>query len=351
VRLFKHFAELRQEGLGEPQPMEIEHHRIAIKQAHHDAFAVRGRHRADAQVQFLALHAQHDAAVLRQPALGDVQPRHDLDAADHCSGQIDRRAFAFDQHAVDAVTHLQAILERFDMDIRGAQFHRPLDHQVDQPDHRRFGGQIAQVFDVVDRSAFAVGGFDDRAHRAAALAEPALDQIINLRAQAHVQAHRQPHGQLHGVGRVGILRVGQPQIQHVVMQRQRADMELFEETQRQRQPIQQRFGRRLGHRLGIQQRQAEHLGTGLCMVALGDQAQADQQTQQAATGFAVQRTRAGQVAVLEPTFLQQHPDDAGFSGGFCSGIRGDRVQESSPGNRCDFSSSPRPYAGLHDVQM
>jgi len=237
------------------------------------------------------------------------------------------------------------------MDIRGAQFHRPLDDQVDQPDHRRFGSQIAQVFDVVDRSALPVGGLDDRAHRAAALAKPALDQIVDLRAQAHVQAHRQAHRQLHRIGRIRVLRIGQPQVEHAVLEDQRTDMELFEETQRQRQAIKQRFGWRFRHGLGIEQRQAEHLGTGLCMVPLGDQPQPHQQTEQAAAGLTVQRTRAGQVAVLEPTFLQQYPDDAGFGGGFCSGILGNRVQSLSPGNRCDFSSSPRSYAGLHTVQM
>ncbi len=60
-----------------------------------------------------------------------------------------RRRFDFMQHAVDAVTHLQPVLERLDMDVRGALLDRALDHQVDQPDDRRFGGQVAQMLDVV----------------------------------------------------------------------------------------------------------------------------------------------------------------------------------------------------------
>ncbi|KAG1531346.1 hypothetical protein G6F50_016749 [Rhizopus delemar] len=134
---------------------------------------MRGRYGAYAQVQLLALHAQHDPAVLRQAAFGDVEPGHDLDAADHRRGQVGRRAFALHQHAIDAVTHLEPAFEGFAVDVRSTQFHRTLDHQVDQADHRRFRGKIAQVLDVVDRAALAVGGFHDRAHRTAALAEPA----------------------------------------------------------------------------------------------------------------------------------------------------------------------------------
>src|SRR6185312_5372521 len=49
-----------------------------------------------------------------------------------------RRRLHLVQYAVDAVAHLQAILERLDVDVRGARFHRALDQQVHQPDHRRF---------------------------------------------------------------------------------------------------------------------------------------------------------------------------------------------------------------------
>lgn len=127
----------------EAELVEIEHHRFTIEQTHHHALAMRGGHGADTQIQLLALHAQHDAAVLRQAALGDIELGHDLDAADHRGGELGRRAFAFHQHAIHAVTHLEPAFERFDMDVRGAQFHRVLDHQIHQADHRRFGGKIA----------------------------------------------------------------------------------------------------------------------------------------------------------------------------------------------------------------
>ena len=102
-----------------------------------------------AQVELLALHAHHDAAVLRQATLGDVELGHDLDARDHRGGQVGGRRFGFLEHAVDAVAHLQAVLERFDVDVGGAHLDRALDDQVDQADDRRFGGEVAQVLDVV----------------------------------------------------------------------------------------------------------------------------------------------------------------------------------------------------------
>src|SRR5690606_37891412 len=132
-----------------------------------------------------ALHPQHDAAVLRQSAFGDVEPGHDLDPADHRRGQVRGRAFAVFQHAVDAVAHLEPAFERLDVDVGRAQLHRTLDDQVHQADDRRLGGEVAQMLDVVHVAAtLAVGGFDNRAHRAAALAVPALDQVVDLRAQA-----------------------------------------------------------------------------------------------------------------------------------------------------------------------
>ena len=134
-----------------PSLLEIQHHGLAIQQAHHHRFAVRRGNGAHAQVEFLALHPLHDPAVLRQAALGDVEFGHDLDAADHRRGQVGRRALALFQHAIDAVAHLQPIFERFDMDVGRAQFHCALDHQVHQPDHRRLRGQVAQVLDIVER--------------------------------------------------------------------------------------------------------------------------------------------------------------------------------------------------------
>ncbi|MNV28254.1 hypothetical protein D3C71_1194390 [compost metagenome] len=325
MRLLQHLTELREEILAEPQPLEIKHHRFAVEQTHHHALAVRGRHGADPQVQLLALHAQHDAAVLRQTTLGDVELGHDLDAADHRSGEVHRRAFAIDQHAIDAVTHLQAILERFDMDVGRAQFHRTLDQQVHQADDRRFGGQIAQMLDVIQRRGFAVGRFQDGPHRAAALAVPALDHFIHFAAQANDRRHFATGGQRDGLARVGILRVSHPQAEAALMFAQWQHQKLFEKTQRHRFGAFDQLRRLLGQRARGEQAQAQHLGAGLGVVTLGHQPEPGQQHQQIACGLLVHLPGTQQIGLLEAALGQQLGDDAVSRRGCSLGVVGCRV--------------------------
>ena len=140
VRLLQHFLKARHKVFAKPQFGKIQHHGFAVQQAHHHRLTVRGGNTGHTQIQLLALHSRHDAAVLWQAALGDIELGHDLDAADDGGGQIQRRAFAFFQHPVDAVTHLQARFEGLDMDVGCAHFHRALDDQIHQPNDRRFRG-------------------------------------------------------------------------------------------------------------------------------------------------------------------------------------------------------------------
>ena len=71
----------------EAELVEVERDAALVEDAHHDRFAVHRRHGGHAQVDLLALHAQPDAAVLRQAPLGDVEVGHDLDARDHRGGR------------------------------------------------------------------------------------------------------------------------------------------------------------------------------------------------------------------------------------------------------------------------
>ncbi len=105
---------------------------------HDDAFAVNHRDDRDADVDLAALDAHLDAAVLRQALLGDVEPRHDLDAAD------DRRLEAIDlrrqhlrlQHAVDAVADAERFFLGLDVNVAGALVGRLDQDLVDQLDDR-----------------------------------------------------------------------------------------------------------------------------------------------------------------------------------------------------------------------
>ena len=59
---------------------------FGIEQTEHDLFAEERRQHRDTEVDVAlraaVVEAGLDAAVLRQPLLGDVEPRHDLDARD-----------------------------------------------------------------------------------------------------------------------------------------------------------------------------------------------------------------------------------------------------------------------------
>ena len=98
---------------------ERELHPALVEETHHDAFAVEHRDDRNADVDLAAGDAELDAAVLRQPLLGDVEPGHDLEPAD------DRGLEAVDlgrhrlrvQHAVDAVADLDARGLRLDVDV------------------------------------------------------------------------------------------------------------------------------------------------------------------------------------------------------------------------------------------
>ena len=148
MRLEQNVQEHLECVLLEAQPLEVERHAALVENPHHHRLAVHRRHGRDAKVDLLALRAQTDAAVLRQPALGDVEIGHDLHARDHRGSKLARRRFDLVQDAVDPVTHDQAVFERLDVDVGGPRLERVGNDERDQPDHRRFGRQVLQLLNV-----------------------------------------------------------------------------------------------------------------------------------------------------------------------------------------------------------
>ena len=147
--------------------IEVEPARLLVEQAQHDAFAVAGRDRRDADVDRAAGDAQRDAAVLRQALLGDVEPRHDLDARDD---QRRHRALGLQhlaQHAVDAEADHESVLERLDVDVGGVLLDRLRQQRVDQADDRRLVLALEQVGRLghVLREVGEVGLLLEPAHR------------------------------------------------------------------------------------------------------------------------------------------------------------------------------------------
>ena len=89
-----------------------------------------------------------DAAVLGQPAFGDIELREDFEPGDHRRLELARRRLGFVENAVDPVANLELVFEGLDVHVRGAAFEGAHQHLVDQPDHRDFGRHVAQVRDV-----------------------------------------------------------------------------------------------------------------------------------------------------------------------------------------------------------
>ena len=82
VRHADQLAELHvQVGL-HAERFERELHAALVQEPHDDAFAVQHRDHRHADVDLAAGDAELDAAVLRQALFGDVEPGHDLEAAD-----------------------------------------------------------------------------------------------------------------------------------------------------------------------------------------------------------------------------------------------------------------------------
>ena len=88
-------------------------------------------------------------AVLRDPALGDVDVGHDLQPADDAGLDRLRRAHDLVQHAVDAEPDPQVVLGRLEVDVGGAVLDRLGDEQVDELDDRRVLDDLLDLGEVV----------------------------------------------------------------------------------------------------------------------------------------------------------------------------------------------------------
>jgi len=98
-----------------------------------------------------------EAAVLGQPALGDVKPRDDLDAGDHRQVELPRTSSKVEEQAVDAVPDARAVVVRLDVDVGGAVESGPPEHVVDDPNHRRVVGLALQLPESMALSAWGRG--------------------------------------------------------------------------------------------------------------------------------------------------------------------------------------------------
>src|SRR5581483_9105292 len=122
-----------------------------VEQPHDDLFAPERGQGGDAVVELFLLsvdgHFEHDAAVLRQALLADVELGHDLDARSDGVFQFHGRRHDGLQHAVNAEADAVLLLVRLHVDVAGAALDRVGKDEVDELDDGRFVGGPFQVFE------------------------------------------------------------------------------------------------------------------------------------------------------------------------------------------------------------
>src|ERR1035437_5281311 len=113
---------------------------ILPEQTNHDGLAVQHRNHGNADVHLGGFDANFDASVLRQSFFRDVEMAQNFDARE--DGRL--KLFQLEgnrsllQLAVNAVADAKFVLERFEMDVRGAQFNRVFQNLVDEADDGSF---------------------------------------------------------------------------------------------------------------------------------------------------------------------------------------------------------------------
>ena len=206
-----------------------------------------------------------------------LSARHDLDPRDDRGAELGRRRLGIAQHAVDPVADAQALLERLDVDVRGARVHGPRDHPADDPDDRRLARQIAQPSDVVLGAETAgLDGLDQLAGSGAAAVQ-ALERRLDVAGRRDPGLDRLAGEQLHGADRVVIERISHRDREAVLGLGERQDVRLLEKVDAD--PL--ALDRQVGKVRGPGERQLEQLRERLGDVALGHQAELDQQAVQA----------------------------------------------------------------------
>src|SRR2546422_903398 len=210
----------------EAELVERQEHARALQQPHDDRLAVHGGDGGHADVHARAVQVDADAAILRQPPLGDVHLGHDLDARGEAGRQRRWRRLLVVEDPVDAVADPQRVLERLDVDVGGLGGDRVLDEEVHEPYHRRLEGHVAQMVDVLVAvgGALLVHALDDALERRGVGAVViAVDRLENPRGRADDELDGQPGGLPEVVGHDRVERIGRGDGEHAALDGDRAD--------------------------------------------------------------------------------------------------------------------------------
>ena len=148
VRFQNLALEFSQRFLLEAQLGHVQAQVFFVQQTHDDFFAEERRDGRNTEVEFFLLAVfqilDHDATVLRQALLADVQFGHDLDAAGDRVLQFHRRRHHVLQNAVNAEPRAKFFFVRLDVNVARTPLHRVGQNQVHQLNDRRFFGRLLQ---------------------------------------------------------------------------------------------------------------------------------------------------------------------------------------------------------------
>ncbi len=238
-----------------------------------------GRDGGDAQINVgLSVGGAHlNAAILRKAFFRDAHVRHDLEAADHGGLELLRRIGHDLEHAVDAIAQPQALLQRFEVNITGAQAVRFQDHEIDQANDVGivpglvFRLRLPRRSTALDLQFVARIGANERLHHFARASVIALEGQFDLVRGRDHQVDLESQFLAQGVDGVEIERIRQCHLQVPSLQAQRHGRKPIRELPRHG------LDRFLRHRIDLLQQVHPGLGGGRPQnVELGHQAVAHQ---------------------------------------------------------------------------
>src|SRR5205807_6870111 len=105
-------------GVGHPQLVELHDHRLLVQDSDDHRLTVDAGQGHDTEVDLVAVDGHAHATVLGNPALGDVELGHDLDAGDGARGHAPRHGRDVVQDAVDAEAHPQVASVGGEVEVR-----------------------------------------------------------------------------------------------------------------------------------------------------------------------------------------------------------------------------------------
>ena len=131
-----------------------------VENTHDDLLAVDGRENRNTHVDFLLERLDLEAAILRAPALGNVEVGENLDSRHDGVVQGLWRRWPVDELAVDAVPEARSLFHRLEVDI-GRLCLESLDHdRVDHADDRCLAGCVERCVESVRALVLAGGHLD-----------------------------------------------------------------------------------------------------------------------------------------------------------------------------------------------